>query len=186
MDSERWFALQVHSRREALIAGQLRAKGYEEFLPLYCERRTQGRRTREVSLPLFPSYVFCRFSLSQRTLPILTTPGVIRIVGMGATPTPLDDSEISAVQKAVAYGRVQPHSTFVTGQQVELTEGPLAGCEGVVVRVKNSWRLIISVSLLQRSVDVEIDHSWARPIQSVVRRPAGFEACVIGARIAAC
>ncbi len=187
MDGERWFALQVNCRQEALIASQLRAKGYEEFLPQYCERRSRGQRIREVTLPLFPSYVFCRFSLSQRILPILTTPGVVRIVGTGRVPTPLDDAEISAVKLAVAYGRIQPYHTFVLGQRVELTEGPLTGCEGVVVRIKNSWRLVISVSLLQRSVSVEIDQGWARPLRnSVVRRAADYKVLSLGARAEVC
>lgn len=166
MSSEKWFALQVNSKREALIAASLRMKGYEEFLPQYSEPRKSASRVREISLPLFPGYVFCRLDLSHRILPVLTTPGVIGVVGIGRTPIAVDDAEIDAIKAAVEFGKIEPYPRLAVGQSVEMTNGPLAGCEGVIVRIRNSWRLVISVTLLQRSIAVEIDRDWARPVKA--------------------
>jgi transcription antitermination factor NusG len=167
MSGEKWFALQVNSKREALISASLRMKGYEEFLPQYSDRRRSASRAREVSLPLFPGYVFCRLDLNQRILPVLTTPGVIGLVGVGKTPIPVEDAEVDAIKAAVEFGQIEPYPRLAVGQSVEMTNGPLAGCEGIVVKVRNSWRLVISVTLLQRSIAVEIDRDWARPVSSV-------------------
>ncbi len=167
MSSEKWFALQVNSKREALISASLRMKGYEEFFPQYSDKRRSASGVREVSLPLFPGYVFCRLDLDQRILPVLTTPGVIGMVGIGKTPIAVDDAEIEAIKTAVEFGQIEPYPRLAVGQTVEMTNGPLAGCEGIVVKVRNSWRLVISVTLLQRSIAVEIDRDWARPVSSL-------------------
>src|SRR5713226_4572887 len=93
----RWFALQVRPRYEKAAARALHNKGYEEFLPLYRSRRRWTDRVKEINLPLIPGYVFCRFD-SSVVVPIVTTPGVIRIAGYGKTPAPVDESEITAIQ----------------------------------------------------------------------------------------
>ncbi|MEO8097289.1 MAG: transcription termination/antitermination NusG family protein [Acidobacteriota bacterium] len=169
--NEKWFALQVSSRREAQVASQIRAKGYTEFCPSYVDREL-SRGKHDQILPLFPGYVFCRMDMHKRILPVLTTPGVFGIVSAGRTPLSLDDSEIDAIQKAVASGRIEPYPQLAVGQAVEMIRGPLAGCEGQIVRVKNSWRLVISVTLLQRSVAVEVNREWARPVRKLPVQPS--------------
>ena len=159
-----WFAVRVRSNFEQMTAAALRGKGYEEFLPVYRARRRWSDRLKEVDCPLFPGYVFCRFDVENR-LPVLVTPGVISILGMGKTPVPLDEGEIEAVRVIVRSGLVAGPWPFVrVGQAVYIEEGPLAGAEGVVIKVKGRYRLVASVTLLQRSVYVEIDREWVRPI----------------------
>jgi transcription antitermination factor NusG len=163
--AENWFAVQVETRKEPAIAAQLRSKGYEEFLPQYQVERAWTDRIKRVTLAAFPGYLFCRFNPAGRTLPILTTPGVIRLVGTGKVPIPIEDAEIESIRKAAAAGfRLEPYFPVAKGHRVVLTEGPLAGCEGIVEQIKKSWRLVISITLLQRSVAVEIDRSWTRVI----------------------
>ena len=103
--------------------------------------------------------------MSDRLLPILTTPGVIGIVGAGKTPVPIDDEEIEAVRAILRSGlAVQPWPLLRVGSKVYIEGGPLAGLEGIVTNTDKVYRLVVSVSLLQRSVAVEIDREWARPI----------------------
>src|SRR5438309_1885473 len=85
-----WFAIHIRGRYEKSTAAILHDKGYEWFLPLYKCRRRWSDRSKELELPLFPGYLFCRFDLNDR-LPILTTPGVLQIVGIGKTPIPVDE-----------------------------------------------------------------------------------------------
>jgi transcription antitermination factor NusG len=143
----------------------LRGKGYEEFLPLYRSRRQWSDRIKELELPLFPGYLFCRFDVSDRLMPILTTPGVIGIVGAGKTPVPVEDDEIEAIRVILRSGlAAQPCPSLSVGSKVYIEGGPLAGVEGIITDTDKVYRLIVSVSLLQRSVAVEIDREWARPI----------------------
>jgi transcription antitermination factor NusG len=161
-----WFALQTRSRYEHFAAAHLRSKGYELFLPVYTCRRRWSDRIKEVELPLFPGYVFCKFDLLNR-LPILVTPGVIQVVGNGKNPLPIDDAEVAALQ-AVVQSELprQPWPFLQVGQKVRIAYGPLCGFEGILVNVKGNHRLVLSVGLLRRSVAVEVDSAWVSPISS--------------------
>jgi transcription antitermination factor NusG len=159
-----WYALQVRPRFEKVIASTLLNKGYEGFLPLYRHRSRWSDRMKEVELPLFSGYLFCRFDINKR-LPILVTPGVMHVVGIGKTPQPVEEEEIAALQSLVFSGlQAEPRSYLNIGERVRIEIGPLSGVEGVLVALKGSTRLVLSVSLLQRSVSVEIDESWVVPL----------------------
>jgi transcription antitermination factor NusG len=151
-----WFALAVRPRHEKQVSRFLANKEYETFVPLHKKRHRYGPRTKEFELPLFPGYVFSRFDL-QQSLRILVTPGVLQILGSGRTPTPVAEEEIAALQAVMNSGcDLQPYP-FVQGDKVKITEGPLAGIEGTVVRFKDPLRLVLSITLLKRSVLVETD-----------------------------
>ena len=163
-DNLSWYAIQIQSRLGSIASATLRGKGYEEFLPLYRSPRRWSDRMKELECPLFPGYLFCRFNVGDR-LPILTAPGVIGIVCAGKTPVPVDDEEIEAVRAVLRSGlAAQPWPFLGVGSRVYIERGPLAGLEGIVTDADKVYRLIVSVSLLQRSVAVEIDREWARPI----------------------
>ncbi len=152
-----WFALQVRTRQEASVSQQLNGQGYERFLPLYKLRKRWSDRIKEVNAPLFPGYLFCRFNPQDR-LPILKTPGVIQIVGFNNGPAAVDEAEIRSIQTLVTAGVPhQPWPFLAAGDRVRIESGPLLGLEGILIDVKRSHRLVLSVTLLQRSVAVEID-----------------------------
>jgi len=159
-----WYAIHVRSRFESQISTVLRSKGYEEFLPTYRCRHWWSDRAKELDLPLFPGYLFSRFDARER-LPILKSPGVIAIVGLGKTPIPIPDEEIEAIRAIVRSGLpAEPWAHLTVGSRVFIEAGPLAGLEGIVVNVDKRFRLVVSLSLLQRSVGVEIERSWVRPV----------------------
>jgi transcription antitermination factor NusG len=159
-----WYALRTKSRYENTVASHLHARGYESFLPLYKCRRRWSDRFKEIELPLFPGYVFCRFNPLNR-LPILSIPGVVQVVGVGRTPIPIDESEIAAIQAAVKSGLPnQPWPFLQIGHRVRIEHGPLCGLEGILLGFKGHQRLVLSVSLLQRSVAVQLDGAGVRPL----------------------
>lgn len=152
-----WFALAVKPRFDKAVGRALDAKGYETFVPLYKKSHKYGSRSKDAHLPLFPGYVCCRFDMQKR-LPILTTPGVMQILGAGSRPLPLSDVEIQSLQTALlTQCRIQPFPYLNAGQKVRITSGTLAGVEGIVLRTKPSLRLVLSITLLRRSVLLEID-----------------------------
>jgi len=163
LTQERWYALHVRSRHDKLVSASLRVRGMESFLPLYRSRRRWSDRTRVMDLPLFPGYVFCRFH-PELLLPVVTTPGVVQIVGAGKHPRPIADEEIVAIQRMLlSGGDVEPWPYLKAGQKVRILDGPLFGVEGILVEVKNRRRLVVSVHLLQRSVAVEVDRDCIGP-----------------------
>jgi transcriptional antiterminator NusG len=152
-----WYAIRVKPRHEKVVAAMLNSKGFDRFLPLYKRSVRYAGRRREHELPLFPGYVFSCFDALNR-LPILVTPGVIYIVGTPEGPTPLDASEIDGIRRAVELRlSLQPHPYLGVGDKVCITDGPLAGVEGILIESRTSVRLVLSVSLLQRSVLLEIE-----------------------------
>lgn len=170
-DEMNWFALQVRTRWESSTAVLLSGKGYETFLPTYkAKKKWSGRSKKDVAAPLFPGYVFCRFD-AQKRLPILVTPGVISLVGRGRIPLPLADTEISAIQSVVANGiHAEPWPFLEIGQTVRIDQEPLMGLEGILVSFRGSHRIVLSVSLLRRSVALEVDRSNVTPITSGTTR----------------
>lgn len=161
-----WYALQIKPRFEKVVETQLQYKGYEAFLPVYTSTRKWSDRTKSISLPLFPSYLFCRFDINSR-LPILITPGVNSIVGAGKVPIPVDDAEMQSLCHLVKSGlRPEPSPYTKEGDTVRIENGPLEGLTGIVVRTSGRDRLILSVTLLKRSVAVEVDSRWIKPLKA--------------------
>ena len=152
-----WYAFRVRPRHEKTASAQLREKGYTEFLPLIREQRKWGNRRATVDAPLFPGYIFCQAQRSTM-YPILSLPAVVDVVRAGSQPLPAAREEIDALKKAVdASLLMEPWTYTEVGQPVCITSGPLAGLTGIVVEVRQAQRLVLSVSLLRRSVLVEVD-----------------------------
>jgi transcription antitermination factor NusG len=161
-----WFALQVRARHEASVVDHLQGTGYEWFLPLYKVRKRWSDRVKEIQAPLFPGYLFCRLNPQDR-LPILKTPGVIQIVGYNRAPVAVDELEIQSIQRMVASGMPnQPWPFLEAGDRVRIESGPLSGLEGILVEFRGNHRLVLSVTLLQRSVAVEIDSAFVTSLRS--------------------
>jgi transcription antitermination factor NusG len=166
-----WYGLRVKSRHEHTVASHLRARGYESFLPLYKSRRRWSDRFKEIELPLFPGYVFCQFDTSNR-LPVVSIPGIVHVVGIGKIPVAIEESEIAAIQIAVKSRLPrQPWPFLEIGNKVQIEDGPLRGVGGILLGHRGHQRLVLSVTLLQRSVAVEIDEDLVRPVPQ--RRACG-------------
>ncbi len=164
-----WFAVRVKSRSEKSVAAIAQYNGIQQFLPLYRSRRRWSDRMKTLDLPLFPGYVFCRIDPSCR-LQLLTIPGVHHIVGAGKTPLPVNEAEIAALQVAARSGLpAEPWPFLRAGQRVLLEGGPLAGLEGLLIEIRKNYRLLLSVTLLNRAVAVEIDRDWVTPVREPAR-----------------
>ena len=161
---DHWYALYVRSRHEKVVESGLRGKGYTAFSPSYRTKRKRVDRITEIDVPLFPGYVFCHFDSNNR-LPILTTPGIVGLVGPRNRPQPVDDLEIASIRTIALSGRpVQPWPFLRSGQRIRLQAGPLMGAEGIFLRVKDEHHLIVSITLLQRSVSVVIETDAVAPL----------------------
>jgi transcription antitermination factor NusG len=165
-----WYAIRVKSNRERVTADALRGKGLEVLLPAHREYGWKGVLAREA--PLFPGYLFCSFDVRHR-LPVLTVPGVVHIVGFGSVPHPIDAVEMANV-KALMEARL-PVSRYPfppVGHKIEIQSGPLRGIEGVILAHHGEDKLVVSVSLLQRSIAVAVEREWVTSIPQRLRASA--------------
>jgi transcriptional antiterminator NusG len=137
--------------------------GYETFEPTYRQRRKWTDRAKDIEIPLFPGYTFCRIDPQYR-LPLLKLPGVVNLVGVANQPEPIPDVEICAIRTIIDTKlAVQPWPFLHVGQNVRIQKGPLAGVEGILVGFKSDYRIVVSVKLLQRSIAAQLDGSWVIP-----------------------
>lgn len=138
----------------------LENSGFECFLPLSKSTRKWTDRLKEIELPLFPGYLFCRMNPNDR-LPVLMIPGVMQIAGAGKTPIPVEEHEIAAIQQVEKSSvSTMPWPYLKIGNIAKIEEGPLRGLSGIVIRIKSGLKLVLSVELLQRSIAVEIERNW--------------------------
>jgi len=171
-DAAIWYAVQTRPKHEKSVSALLEFKGYEQLLPLYQSWHRSSGRMKSVLLPLFKGYLFCRLDPVRR-LPVLMTPGVSSIVGRGREPEPLPSEEIARIQASCASGlQLTPWPFLERGDLVHVECGPLQGVQGIFISEKSTCRLVVSVEILRRSVAVEVDRDWVRPIAT--RRGAAF------------
>lgn len=153
-----WFALHTRSNFEQRIAAELVAKGFETYLPAYEELHQWKDRKKKVLVPLFPGYVFTRFEPSpEYRVRVAQTAGVVRILGRSGEVEPVPEAEIEAV-RALLNAKVPcfAHPFLREGCRVRVKRGALRGLEGILVRFKNSTRIVVSVTLLSQSVAAEV------------------------------
>lgn len=152
-----WWALYTRHQHEKVVAEMLATKGFEVFLPLYQSVHRWKDRKQLLALPLFPCYVFVRGTRDRR-LGIVSTPGVHMILSRGDAAAVVPEEEIQAIRRTLdARLAVEPHPFLNCGDRVRVKRGALAGIEGILVRKKNLFRLVLSVEMLAQSVSMEID-----------------------------
>lgn len=153
----RWYAVYTNANHEKRVAEQLRQRSVEHLLPLYRSVRRWKDRRVKLELPLFRGYVFVRLALCDR-LQVLQVPGVAKLVGFSGRPTALPDKEIETLKKWMVSGvRAEPHVLLHVGGRVRVVRGPMEGVEGILVRKKNLYRVVLTLDLIARSAAVEVD-----------------------------
>lgn len=166
---ESWYAVRVRSSFEHTAAEFLASTGHTVFCPTYRDRRQWTDRLKDIELPLFSGYLFCRMEIDRR-LSVLQAPGVVSVVGFGKDFMAVPDEEIAAVKTLVnspLFARPCPYLNG--GERVRISRGPLTGVEGLLLERKDDTLLVVSVHLLQLSVSVEVSLDWVRPLNASVR-----------------
>jgi transcription elongation factor/antiterminator RfaH len=154
-----WYALYTRYQHEKSVTAILSEKGFEVFCPMYSEVHRWKDRKKEVSLPLFPGYLFFANGL-DRKMDLLSTPGVSAIVSVGNSPAVVPEEEISSLRIAAdSHRRMVPHPYFKEGDRLRVKSGPLAGVEGILQKWKDNYRLVLFIELLGRAVGVEVEVS---------------------------
>lgn len=168
--SASWFAAYTNSHHEKRVAWYFGERQIESFLPLYSARhRWRNRCQMTIELPLFPNYVFVRIDPRER-LRVLEVPGVLSLVGFGRILTPLPDFEIEALRSGLGQRRLEPHPYLVVGERVRIKAGPMTGMEGVLVRKKNNFRVVLALDAIMQCVAAEVDADDLEPAPKCAAR----------------
>ena len=163
-----WFAAYTSPRHEKRVNQQLEMREIEHYLPLYRTQRkwSDGSRV-TLDLPLFPGYIFVCIERAQRVR-VLEVPGVLAIVGgTSGEPASLPASEIAALRTGLSQRNAQPQALLKVGQRARIRSGAFAGMEGVVQRMKYSYRVVLTLDSIMQSFAVEVDGEELELMDSV-------------------
>jgi transcription antitermination factor NusG len=162
-----WYALTVKHQHELIARSALEFKGFEALAPTYRARRRWSDRLKEIDLPLFAGYVFCRFAFSDRSH-VVDVPGVAKVVEFGGAPAEISEAEIAAIRAAMASKlRLRPWPYLKPGDRVRVERGPLRGVEGTLLREEQDrLQLVIGIEMLQRSLAVEVEADMVTPVRA--------------------
>ncbi|GAC1617536.1 MAG: UpxY family transcription antiterminator [Candidatus Acidiferrum sp.] len=154
---ELWYAAHLRAHHEKKVAAEFQRRDVEHFLPVYRSLRRWKDRLVNLELPLFPGYAFVRLALRNR-LRVLQVPGVVRLVGPGGVPESLPEQEMEQLRAGTnGGGKLAPHPYLVVGSKARIVRGPLAGAEGILIRQKNAFRMVLSIGLIASSASMEVD-----------------------------
>jgi transcription antitermination factor NusG len=163
-----WYAVYTYPCHEKQVAEHLAIREIEQFLPLYpLARRWKDGRTVTLEMPLFPSYLFVHASRADRAS-ILSTPGVLSLVGTSHGAIPLPTTEIESLRNGLHMHNPTPHPFLNVGERVMIRSGALAGLEGIVLRHKNNTRVVLTLGLIMKSIAVEINFSELEPLRTAL------------------
>ncbi len=170
-EGKSWFAVFTTPRHEKQVEEYFRVREIESFLPL----TRVGRRWKDgskgiVELPLFPSYTFVRIGCGGR-IPVLSVPGVLSIVGGGRKSMSISDSYIHFLRTGLQEGKIEPHPYLASGTKVRIRGGAMAGMEGILLRKKNDFRVVLTLEMIMKSVKVEVELDNIEP----VGRPSNYD-----------
>jgi transcription antitermination factor NusG len=168
-----WFALRIRHRCEQYSTSYLSYHGFTVCFPTYEVERRWSDRVKQLQLPLFPGYIFCQMAPGQKSA-VLSAPGVVQLVSIGNTPVPVEPAEMEGVLRSVECGfGLEPAELPRPEDRVLILSGPFRGLEGVFVERRKQRTLILSVTLLQRAIAVELDATAVRPVNKRPRPRSG-------------
>jgi transcription antitermination factor NusG len=163
-DRLEWYAVYTNARHEKRVTEYLVGRSVECYLPPYRSVRRWQDRRKEVELPLFPGYLFVRIAYRSR-LQVLTAPGVVQIISFDGKPAPIREAEIETLRQGLSHSTgFEPHPYLKVGKRVRVRSGPLSGIEGILLRRKDGFRLVLSIELIMRSVATEVDEADVEPV----------------------
>lgn len=155
-----WYACYTRARHEKRVDQLLSQRGVDTYLPLVPRERQWKDRKKTVEFPLFPGYLFGRFTLGELHQ-VLTTPGVSTVVRTNGLPTPIPEEELDNVRRfaeALAKTGVEPKPVpyLAEGQRVRVIEGPFRGVEGVVKERRGRRRVLVGLKAIGQGLEVDI------------------------------
>jgi len=175
----RWYAIQTTAGHEnkvrSLIERRINEDGRppeerpirQALVPVQEIVEIKNGKKVAVERKLYPGYVLVEMVSNQETLHTINNiQGVIKFVGTGRDPMPLRPEEVNrllGIEAPVSEEAPKEEIPFLSGQLVEIIEGPFSDFSGTVEEVlPDKGKVRVSVSLFGRPTTVELDYTQLR------------------------
>lgn len=157
---KRWYVVHTQANGEMRAVQNLRRQGYEVYCPQVSKRRRHARRVEVVARALFPRYLFVALDLEhQQWRSINGTFGVSYLLTDESGPQAVPDGLVDEIRSLENEdGIIEPAAgqEFSPGQALEILEGPMAECTGSFLQMSARERVVMLLSVLNRSVRVTV------------------------------
>jgi hypothetical protein len=90
---------------------------------------------------------------------VISLPGALRVLGREGTDV-VEAGEIERIRGALASGYIlRPHPVVSVGMRVRVRGGIFEGMEGMVVELRSSCKVVISMSAVRQCYSLETEMS---------------------------
>ena len=175
--AKRWYLVQAYSNFEnkvaAAIMERVASAGLEEQFEqvvVPTETVVEVRRGRKVDTErkFFPGYILAKIDLTDEAFHLIkNTPKVTGFLGSENKPMPIPEAEAMRILQQVQEGveRPKPSISFEIGEQVRVSDGPLASFSGHIEEVdEERARLKVAVSIFGRPTPVELEYTQVEKV----------------------
>ncbi len=155
-----WYLLYTRPKQEKNVVKQLKEKCIDTFLPQMQKITTHGIKKKLSSVIMFPSYAFVYLSSAKEFLKGADTRGVVNYVRIGKVPAKVSEKTIADIKQVVGsdeYYEVSDEKFDISGRYL-IESGPLAGMDCEIVEHRGSFKALIRVLLLERSVLIDLNN----------------------------
>ncbi len=163
-----WYVIHTYSGYEDQVADQLRQrieslemkdKIFDVIVPKENQIEIKNGRRKVVERKIFPGYIMVQMIVTEDSwFVVRNTPNVTGFVGTSTTPSPLEESEVKAIQKRMGVEEPKYSIDFSLGELVAITDGPFKGFDATVSEIDDQkGKIKVLVNMFGRETPVELD-----------------------------
>jgi transcriptional antiterminator RfaH len=167
-DRHQWFAICTNPKQEDRAYHNLEASSVECFNPRIkeCRRNQFTGKVTLIPRPLFPRYIFARFSAQSLLRRVRFTRGVLKVVSFNSKPTPIDNEVIEFMKSRVGNdGFLNVGEALKPGDKVRIKDGPCKALVGIVEgNLQANERVQILLTAINYQGRLMIERQWVEKI----------------------
>lgn len=157
-----WYVIYTHPQQERKIYANLLHQNLTAYLPLQTVIRRWSDRMKQLTTPLFPNYLFVRITDRERAS-VLKLAGVARFIAFEGRAAIIADEEIEIIRR-LEGANAEPEPGLITGDRVQVMQGPFMGLDGVLFRKMGRARFSVRLQGLRQTVSLDIDENLLRKL----------------------
>lgn len=153
-----WYLLYTRPKHERRVIRELDKLNIPLYHPTTNVLRQWHDRTKMITIPLFPSYVFVYLDNQENYYKSRDVDGAISYVRFGKEIALISEKVINNLRFLVENGQdiEVTDNKFNTGQQLTITEGLFTGFTCEMVEYKNKMKVLVRINILNRAVHADI------------------------------